>query len=50
MKRQGEVASTSQALTGLRVLEYSKSVSGLYCSKLMANFGAEVVKVEPFRD
>jgi crotonobetainyl-CoA:carnitine CoA-transferase CaiB-like acyl-CoA transferase len=35
------------ALNGLRVLEYSQFISGPYCAKLMANFGAEVIKVEP---
>ncbi len=47
MTKQEEVINTSQALTGLRVLEYSQFISGPYCTKLMANFGAEVIKVEP---
>lgn len=47
MTKQEEVINASQALAGLRVLEYSQFISGPYCTKLMANFGAEVIKVEP---
>ena len=36
-----------KALEGVRVLEYCSAVSGPYCTKLMADMGAEVVKVEP---
>jgi len=33
-------------LSDLKVLELSESVSGPYCAKLLAGFGAEVVKIE----
>ncbi|MFC1986939.1 CaiB/BaiF CoA transferase family protein [Chloroflexota bacterium] len=36
-----------EALSGLKVLEYSEFISGPYCGKLLANLGAEVIKVEP---
>jgi crotonobetainyl-CoA:carnitine CoA-transferase CaiB-like acyl-CoA transferase len=36
-----------QALTGLRVVECGHMVSAAYASKLMADLGAEVIKVEP---
>ncbi|MDY6917210.1 MAG: CoA transferase [Chloroflexota bacterium] len=36
-----------KALPGVRVVEYAQFVSGPYCAKLMADMGAEVVKVEP---
>jgi len=34
------------ALDGVKVLEYAQMVSGPYCSKLLADFGAEVIKIE----
>jgi crotonobetainyl-CoA:carnitine CoA-transferase CaiB-like acyl-CoA transferase len=35
-----------QALTGIKVIEYSEFISGPYCGKLLADLGAEVIKVE----
>ena len=34
------------ALTGIRIVELAESVVGEYCGKLLADFGAEVIKVE----
>jgi crotonobetainyl-CoA:carnitine CoA-transferase CaiB-like acyl-CoA transferase len=39
--------ATDQALAGLRVVECGGMVSAAYAAKLMADLGAEVVKVEP---
>jgi len=36
-----------QALAGLRVLEYGHLASAAYATKLMADLGAEVIKIEP---
>ena len=34
------------ALSGIRIIELAESVAGEYCGKLLADFGADVVKVE----
>ena len=34
------------ALQGLTIVEYARGVSGPYCAKLLADMGAEVIKIE----
>ncbi len=34
-------------LAGLKVLELGQLIAGPYCTRLMAEFGAEVIKIEP---
>lgn len=34
-------------LPGVRVLDIGQGISGPYCAKILANMGAEVIKVEP---
>jgi crotonobetainyl-CoA:carnitine CoA-transferase CaiB-like acyl-CoA transferase len=35
-----------KALKGMRILEYCDMISGPYCTKVMADLGAEVIKIE----
>ena len=37
----------ADALESLRVIEYGQFISAAFCARLLADFGAEVVKVEP---
>ncbi len=34
-------------LSGLRVIDFGSGISGPWCAKLLADYGAEVIKVEP---
>lgn len=40
-------SSNDGPLAGCRVLEMGSTVSGPFCGRLLADFGAEVIKVEP---
>ncbi len=43
----GMTAKAPQALHGIRVLEIGQGFSAPYCTRNLASFGAEVIKVEP---
>ena len=47
-KEDGNESNTmpEQALSDIRVIEYSRFITGPYCTKLLADLGAEVIKVE----
>ena len=35
------------ALNGIRVIEFASGIAGPFCGKLLADYGAEVIKIEP---
>lgn len=41
------IDSTTQPLSDYRVLELGSTVAGPFCGRLLADFGAELIKVEP---
>ncbi|MPY94639.1 MAG: hypothetical protein GEV08_16730 [Acidimicrobiia bacterium] len=46
-ERGAEGENVVQPLAGLRVIELATGVAGGYAGKLLADFGADVVKLEP---
>jgi crotonobetainyl-CoA:carnitine CoA-transferase CaiB-like acyl-CoA transferase len=46
-ERPDSSARTEKALAGLRIVEYGHMVSAPYATKLLADLGADVIKVEP---
>jgi len=42
-----QAAAPNRPLAGLRVVEMGALIAGPFCSKILAEFGADVVKIEP---
>jgi len=43
----GRETDIAGPLQGLRVIDFSSALSGPFCTMLLADLGAEVIKVEP---
>ena len=41
------MASSKQALAGSKVVELGQRIAGAFAAKTLADFGADVIKIEP---